>query len=295
MDVSEYAANWLTRIGPQVRPRSLVTYRWLLRSHVLPAVGHLPIAALSRAACRHVLTCAEEQHLALGTLVAVRKALVMLLEDATEHELLPSNPARGVGREILRRARRGRTVTALTAAQAHGVEQHVPEALRPLFATMARAGLRVGEARALQPDDVDCDRGLVSVQRTVHLDGRLGPPKGGRSRTVDATPGLVELLRPAAARGGPWLFPSPQRARDGPVGYHTVRRAMRHACEALRLPDHGLHVLRHTYATLLVSRGAPMAWVQQALGHSSVQITVDLYGSHARAVRPAVLDSLDAY
>jgi integrase len=159
---------------------------------------------------------------------------------------------------------------------------------------MARAGLRVGEARALHPDDVDLDRGLVAVQRTVHLDGRLGPPKGGRSRTVDATPGLLELLAPRVARGSIWLFPSPQRGRQGPIGYHTVRRRMREACQALGLPDHGLHVLRHTYATLLVSRGAPLQYVQQQLGHAGIGITTDLYGSHARADRPHVLASLDA-
>lgn len=294
MTVQDYAAAWLDRVGPQLRPRSRATYRWVLRRHVLPAVGHLPIAALGRGDCRRALTGAEARHLGLPTLISVRKLLVLLCEDAVQHELLAANPARGVGREILRRARHGRPITALTAAQAHSLEQQVPPALRPLFALMARAGLRIGEARAIQPGDIDLQRGLVAVQRTVHLDGQLGPPKSGRSRTVDLTPGLVALLAPAVDRGGLWLFPSPRRSRNAPIGYHTVRRRMGDACAALGLPDLSPHVLRHTYATLLVSRGAPLQYVQQQLGHAGIGITTDLYGSHARAVRPHVLASLDA-
>ncbi len=49
-----------------------------------------------------------------------------------------------------------------------------------------------------------------------------------------------------------------------------------------QLPDHGLHALRHTSATLLLSAGASPKIVQERLGHSSIKITMDVY-SHSRA------------
>jgi len=66
-----------------------------------------------------------------------------------------------------------------------------------LFFTLARTGLRLGEARALQWRDVDLERRELRVQRTVADDSNktLGTPKSGHARTVDLSRQAADLLR----------------------------------------------------------------------------------------------------
>ena len=57
-----------------------------------------------------------------------------------------------------------------------------------------------------------------------------------------------------------------------------IQRAMQRACKAARLRVRNPHDLRHTYATMLLMDHYSPAYVQKQLGHSSISITVDIYG-----------------
>jgi integrase len=57
-----------------------------------------------------------------------------------------------------------------------------------------------------------------------------------------------------------------------------IQRAMKRACQAVRLRTRSPHDLRHTYATLLLLDNISPAYVQKQLGHHSISMTVDIYG-----------------
>jgi integrase len=61
--------------------------------------------------------------------------------------------------------------------------------------TLARTGLRLGEAAALKWGDVDFHGGFIHVVRSVTPDGRISTPKSGRGRRVDMSAGLAEILK----------------------------------------------------------------------------------------------------
>jgi integrase len=68
--------------------------------------------------------------------------------------------------------------------------------------------------------------------------------------------------------------------KDAQRVYKSALRAMRRALEHAGLPAYfGLHSRRHTYGSGLISRGVSPAYVQQQMGHASIQQTVDTYGS----------------
>jgi integrase len=120
------------------------------------------------------------------------------------------------------------------------------------------------------------------------VDGKLvfGPPKTHERRTISLPRFLCEMLTDHLARSpggnGPdeLVFPGPQ---GGPLRHHLFYR--RHYKPAVRasLPatKHGLrfHDLRHTCASLLIAQGAHPKLIQARLGHSSITITLDRYGS----------------
>jgi integrase len=151
-------------------------------------------------------------------------------------------------------------------------------------------------------EDVDLPTRTLHVRRNLSAGG-IGTPKSGAGRDVDLSQPLADRLArlrvtraTAALRQGssevpPWTFCT----RTGQP-FHT--RVIQRACAAVlvgaELPAHfTLHCLRHTFASLLLSDGVSPAYVQRMLGHSSIKVTVDLYGKWLPMANEAAVDRLE--
>jgi site-specific recombinase XerD len=139
---------------------------------------------------------------------------------------------------------------------------------RALIASMWRCGLRVGEALALEPRDVDLDAGTLRIRHG----------KGDRSRTV----GLDGQAQALIAR---WLERRQRlgvngrrrlfcKLDGGPLDQSYVRHLLRRLAGKAgidkRVHPHGL---RHTYSAELAREGVPMNVLRDALGHSTLATT----------------------
>ncbi len=134
-------------------------------------------------------------------------------------------------------------------------EQRAPR-LYPLFFVLARTGIRLGEALALRWEDLD----------------------------------LVTKLRRGAAC--PRAFPG---MNGEPMPHGTAQKGFERARKAAGLPGHHTpHSLRHTYASLLLQDGVSPAYVQEQLGHASIELTVGTYGRWLRKRAPGAVDRLDS-
>jgi hypothetical protein len=89
----------------------------------------------------------------------------------------------------------------------------------------------------------------------------------------------------------PWVFPSEAwTPQDHANVWKVFRRALKHTF----LPTHfSPHSLRHTYASLLLADGVSPAYVQEQLGHASIELTVGTYGRWLRKRAPGAVDRLD--
>jgi integrase len=152
-----------------------------------------------------------------------------------------------------------------------------------LFAVLAKAGLRPGEAFALKPGDLDLRERTLRVERAWSLG--LKATKTYEERTVDITPELGAALQRHIAwlttealrrgRGEPqWLFPNDA---GQPMDEARVRRIFKSALKAAQLPEFRLYDLRHTYASLLLAAGAPTTYVAAQLGHTNPSTTLRYY------------------
>jgi len=233
-----------------------------------------------------------------------------MLNAAVEDGVILANPAGKLGRALRlapSKAARQEEVKAFTREQldaflsAAWAEQR---RLAPLFFLMGRSGLRVGEALAVQWDDLDLRGAELRVARAVSDNGQqIDTPKSGHGRTVDLSGQVVDVLRrldaerkaEALRRGWrevpAWAFCS---ETGGLLDPHNVRRAFRKTLEAAGLPGHFTpHCLRHTYASLLLVAGVSIYYVQRQLGHASIQLTVDTYGKWLPAGNKAAVNLLD--
>jgi integrase len=173
---------------------------------------------------------------------------------------------------------------------------------RPLLLTAIFTGLRASELRGLRWQDVDFDKRELHVRQRADCYSAIGNPKSeAGERTVPLTPIVLNALREwrlACPKGELGLvFPTGK----GNVESHSniVKRGLapieiaagvtatepgRDGKTRVRAKYTGLHVLRHFYASWCINREMdgglelPPKVVQERLGHSSIMLTMDVYG-----------------
>lgn len=148
-----------------------------------------------------------------------------------------------------------------------------------LFNLMYYTGVRVGEALAVEWSDLDLTKKTLSISKTYSAaeKGKVGTPKTASSiRTILLTDETVERLAELKKESKTsFLFPGKDPNR--PLGYNTIKESFYRAIEKSGVPQITLHGLRHSHASLLISKGASIALVSKRLGHSSVAMTLSVY------------------
>ncbi len=251
----------------------------------------IKLQELRRGTVRDLLFRKRRAGLSKNTVRLIRATLSVLLGDAVDDELLETNVTVG-GRRGRRRAETMNAADRVKAIKPMSLEQlatllAVADASSSrrdamLFLTLADAGLRPGEALALTWEDFDVVDRTVRIERAVS-GGRIKPTKTDEARNVDLTPRLAEALSQwqahveaeALMRGAgvsPLIF-----ARTPPLSVQQVAQRFRRLLTLAALPRFRLYDLRHTFATHLLSEGAPITYVAAQLGHRKPTTTLAFY------------------
>lgn len=303
--LAPFAETWLAA-QTQLRPRTMSLYRIQLDSHVLPKLGRLYLSEIR-----------EDDVLALigemrdgwcyrkgddGRIVRIQRdngysaytikgALVPLgriLNAAVRRGHIPSNPMTRLEAGE-RPSPERRDLRVLSSDEIRGLLASTEERHRPLIATALFTGLRLGELLGLTWADVDLDTGIVRVRKQLDREGQRVAPKTARAvRDVELMPALGRLLREhkaesfKAGHARPESFVFSSRVGTPLQHRNVARRMLDPGMEAARLVGEGrprlrFHDLRHTFASLLVAQGHNVVFVSRQLGHSSTQVTLDVY------------------
>jgi integrase len=131
-------------------------------------------------------------------------------------------------------------------------------------------GLRRGELFGLAWDTVDLRARRIRVVRRWYR-GRFDTPKGNRSREIPLNAAALAALRAQRHLRGDLVF---CQEHGSPWEDHLLRPPLRRTCKRAGLREVGWHVLRHTFASHLVMRGATLKQVQELLGHTDIKVTL---------------------
>jgi integrase len=182
------------------------------------------------------------------------------------------------------------------------------DGFRTFIALCAFAGLRLGEAAAVQLGDVEFVGASLTVTRQVQrvnggaIDVRA--PKYGSERVVHLADGLVDLLAQHVADFGTigdkqWLFTG---EGDEPPHQNTVGYWWRKTLRTAGLSGIRLHELRHFYASGLIAAGCDVVTVQRSLGHAKATTTLSTYAhlwptaeDRARTAAQSIMDAALGY
>ena len=287
-------------------------YRQHLRLHIEPYLGNMKLSQLSAPMVREFMDRLARGDMPEGAapeprspamVRKVRVSLSSLLSDAQERGLVSRNVVRELRRTRHRGAERraerrekGRLKAGSdipTREEIKAIVEAAKGRWRPILLTAIFCGLRASELRGLRWSDVDLDKRELHVRQRADRYSAIGKPKSeSGERTVPLTPIVVNALRewklacPKSDLG--LVFPT----GAGNVENHSniMHRGLgptlinAGVTTADGRPKYGLHAFRHFYASWCINRRAdgglelPAKVVQERLGHSSIMMTMDVYG-----------------
>jgi integrase len=204
-----------------------------------------------------------------------------VLRGAVADRMIPRDPSESV--TLPRRRKRAAAMRIPTPAQVGNLLAVADGPFGPFVALCAFAGLRLGEAAAIQVGDVEFLRKTLAVSRQVQRESggvEVRAPKYGSERTVFLPDAVVTMLAEHIARYRPgddperWLFVG---EGDLPPHQNTVGHRWRQTLSAAGITGLRLHDLRHFYASGLIAAGCDVVTVQRALGHASATTTLTTY------------------
>ena len=293
--VGVFLTEWLDRrIAAGLRPSSQQTYRAHVEQDLIPALGAVRLGDLRPGHVDKLIRDLRSGGRGATTIRRIHATLSSALTSARRARLITHNPAADVDlpalpRQKVRPWEPEELAAFLDAASAHR--------LGGLYEFMAFTGLRRGEACALRWDDVDLERGLLTVRTQLVQVGSgvvEGKPKtrSGEDRRVDLGSRTIGVLLAqqfmqdaerlawgAAYIDGGRVFTREDGSDLAPEG---VTKTFARLVKAAGLRPVRLHDLRHGAASLMIAGGVDLAVVSKRLGHSSLSITADTY-SHLLA------------
>ncbi len=270
----DFVEEWKSQALPALKYATQTHYEYVINVHLLPVFGNVQLRLLSRESIQALLAT-KLKDLSWRTVKHIRTTLGTILGTAEVWGYIEDNPVRKT--RLPRRGPRPEK-QVLSPEQLRQLLDQLPEPSKSLVWLLALTGLRIGELLALRWQDLDLEVGLLRVRRTLY-EGHFDEPKSRTSnRTVPLGPAGIAILRsrkPEAADHEALVFGS---QKGTPLCRRNLsNRQLAPICKALGLPRITWHSLRHCNATLLDSVGTPLGTVQALLGHSSPEITREIY------------------
>lgn len=248
-------------------PDSWYSVESILRCHLLPSLGSLPIGAITRREVESYKQGRIAAGAAPGTVTKELRVLLACLRHAVSLEIIPAHRVTGVRAPQDLRSRPPRWLTREELQAVYRVEleprksqneedKALHRQYRWAWQLLANTGLRRGEALQLRWQNVGRDEIRVLSEPGART-------KSARWRIVPLNPGSTAALD--ALRGGkPYVLPEVEATSLSRAFARTAERA---GCPA------GIHALRHTYCAHLVQAGVPLRTVQVLAGHASYATT----------------------
>jgi integrase len=305
--LGQFLDRWLLdTVKPTTRVRTWLSYSERVRLHIAPSLGKLALTSVTPQHLQHLYAAKLAAGLSSSTVNGIHVVLSRALKQALRWGLVAPNVCEAVEAPRPNHQK----AEGLSAVEiAVFLESIRGDRYESLWITFLATGLRFGEAAALRWSDIDLEARMLTVRHTITRQGSKGfeftdPKTSSSRRTIPLPAAAVEAMRAQriAAKearllaGRRWqeldlVFPSgvgtPLRESHLIVDFHkTLERA--------GLPRRRIHDLRHTYATRLFALHNHPRAVQELMGHSRFQITMDTYTESVPAVLREAADSLDS-
>ncbi|MCI8477087.1 MAG: site-specific integrase [Oscillospiraceae bacterium] len=291
--VAEWADEWLTTFCVnKVKLLTYQSYEGIIKNHIKPAIGAVELQAVKGAHIQRLYNSMTKAGLSGKTVKNVSAVLHKAFGVALKQGIIQVNPC---------------DAAELPKAKKHEIsplaDDEIPlflsaiddSPMRNAYALCLFAGLREGECLGLSWEQVDFERGRITIDQQLQKENIKGGKyyiaaftKSGKPRTIEPPPIAFNYLRAERikqienrSKAGPiWNNPDNLVFTDESGKHYAIStfyRRFKKIAASIGRPDARPHDLRHTAATVAVASGADIKSVQDLLGHATASFTLNVY------------------
>ena len=287
--------EWLeVDVRNRLSGRTYDMFEYLIRVYIVPRIGDVPLDKLSPLHIQKFYNDLLDTEKIRGggklsptTIRHIHKAVYSSLKWGVRMRIVPRNVAENV-QPPKRRKSEIKVWTQEEAAEFLSVCKG--HRLYAFYYLALSTGMRRGELLGLRWEDVDLERGIIMVRRTLVRKGTSyeveeEPKTASSRRSIHISPQTIEVLKQHRTKQKEELLrlgmTNPEYVFLSIAGKFIepsyVRKTFRKLIEKAKVPLIRIHDLRHTHATFLLQQGVHPKVVSERLGHASISMTMDLY------------------
>jgi len=291
----DYALKWLAAQTFDESTREVTERR--LRRHIFPHIGGRSLGLFQPMHIRELDRELQKQGLSDGFRAVVYGNVLTVFNHAVDDGLIAKNPCSA--RTVRRPKVATKKIVPWTRHQVLALRQGMPERYALSIDLGAGCGMRQGEILGIAIDDFDFSQGCLHIERQLKIVGSrlvFALPKGRKTREVplpnsvaDAVKRHIEMFPPVAI-ALPWNVPGGKPTTANVIIYGKTKVgvdrnyfnevAWHVALDAAGIErgrEHGMHALRHFYASVLLDAGESIKALAKYLGHSDPAFTLRTY------------------
>lgn len=309
--VGQWLDIWLTTFCRiKVKQSTLDSYEAIIRNHIKPAVGSIRLQDLCGVQVQKLYNDLLDAGKSPKTVRNVAAVFHKAVSVAVKQKIIGRNPCGDVELPTVNRKQikplEDREIPLFISA----IEGHP---FRNAYALCLFAGVREGEALGLSWNNVDFEKGQITISQQLQKRKKKGEgyrivdsTKSGKYRTIEPPAITFKYLRAERARqaenqlaaGELWSNPDNLVFTDK-TGKHlaipSFYKAFKRIAAAIGRPDARPHDLRHTAATVAIASGADIKSVQDLMGHATAAFTLNVYAHTSDQMKKDTAARMQSY
>lgn len=298
--IEKLSQEYLTRhCTLNCKPSTIALYESYMKTS-LKDLKRFKTKEITKRDVESLILALKNREISNKTINGIVTFLQAMLNYAVDNEFLSKNP---IGK-IKKLPQIKPPVRFLNEAQIEvflDLAKNCPDPYYVFFYTAVKTGMRRGELLALEWSDIDFKRERISVNKQIYR-GVTQTTKTGKERFVDISASLLQVMKEHKLKNKiltKYVFHNYQGQPLHPWNMeNTYFKPLLKECNEVLDKDNQIeklrfHDLRHTYATYLLSKGIPVKYVQEQLGHATARMTLDTYASVMPSVKFGALELLD--